>query len=77
LILEYFDALFIFDVFKRKTGCHSVMDSTGHRALSKLIRDFSCFTIRNSVWYSPPTRYIGDANNICCFDAFNSGAVSV
>jgi hypothetical protein len=62
-----FDGLLIFNIFKVKIDCHSIMDTFSLRVHTKLIREFPIFTKSSSVRSNPSAEYISPGRSMCQF----------
>jgi hypothetical protein len=74
---KHLEALFIFNIFKSKTDCCSIMDTVGLRVPTKHIRDFSTLNVSNVTRVSPSARSFMAANNIYkSLEIFNKHNIS-
>jgi hypothetical protein len=71
------DALFLVNVFKNKTGCCSVMDTAGLRALTEHTRNTSIFSVSDVSRLSASTRRVTTANICKSLGVFNKHDISL
>jgi hypothetical protein len=77
IIIIHLDALFLFDVFKNKLDCCSIMVIFYLHVPTKQIRDFSTFKASYVSRLSPSTRCVTAVNRICrSLDVFRKHTIS-
>jgi hypothetical protein len=74
---QHLGGLFIFNIFKAKIDCHSIINTFSLRVRRKVVRDFSTFTVSKSVRPGVSTlliAYVTSAVSLCeTFPLHNSG----
>jgi hypothetical protein len=61
---RHLDALFFINVFNNTIDCKSILDTVSLRVPSKLIRDFSIFSVSKALRSSPSARCSTVANKV-------------
>jgi hypothetical protein len=75
---RHLDALFLVNVLKNTIDCQSILDTVSIRVPSKLIRDFSIFSVSKALSSSPSARCATVANKVYQFmDIFSAKTISL